>query len=111
MTGYGVGELPLQEKFRVGGSETVRGYRYGEMQGDRMLIAQGEYRFPINETIHGAVFLDLGNAWEGEPINLKDLKRGIGVGIRFNTPLGVMRIDYGVGERGGEAYFSLGPTF
>lgn len=111
MTGYGVGQLPLHEQFRVGGSETVRGYKYGEMQGDRILVAQGEYRFPINETIHGAVFLDLGNAWDGEPIDLRDLKRGFGVGIRFNTPLGIMRIDYGIGEGGGQAYFSLGPAF
>ncbi len=111
LAGYGVGELPPQEMFRVGGSETVRGYRYGEMRGDRMLVAQAEYRFPINETIHGAVFFDLGNAWDNEAIDLTDLKRGFGVGIRFNTPLGVMRIDYGIGERGGEAYFSLGPTF
>src|SRR5690606_30486520 len=93
LAGYGVGELPPQEMFRVGGSETVRGYRYGEMRGDRMLVAQAEYRFPINETIHGAVFFDLGNAWDNEAIDLTDLKRGFGVGIRFNTPLGVMRID------------------
>jgi len=111
MTGVGFGEIPLHEKFRVGGSETVRGYRYGAMQGDRMLVAQVEYRFPINQTIHGAVFYDLGNAWEGSGLDLHDLKQGAGVGIRFNTPLGVIRIDYGIGENGGEAYFSLGPTF
>lgn len=111
MTGIGVGEIPLHEKFRVGGAETVRGYRYGEMQGDRMVVAQVEYRFPINQTIHGAVFYDVGNAWDGKGFDLSDLKQGAGVGLRFNTPLGVIRIDYGIGENGGEAYFSLGPTF
>lgn len=111
MTGHGNGEIPLHEKFRVGGSESVRGYRYGEMQGDRMLVGQLEYRFPINQTIHGAVFYDVGNAWEGQGINLRDLKQGAGIGIRFNTPIGVIRIDYGIGEKGGEAYFSLGPSF
>lgn len=106
-------DLPLQEEFRVGGSETVRGYRFGQFRGDRMFVAQGEYRFPINETVQAVVFLDAGNAWTAasETVDLGDLKVGAGVGVRINTPLGVMRIDYGVGEKGGHAYFSLGPTF
>lgn len=111
MAGYGTDDLPLQEAFHVGGPETVRGYRYGEFRGDRMVVAQAEYRFPVNNTIHGVVFVDAGNAWEGEPIQLGSLKKSVGVGVRFNTPLGVMRIDYGIGERGGNASFSLGPSF
>jgi len=111
LAGVGTGTIPVNEKFRVGGAETVRGYRYGAMQGDRMLVGQVEYRFPINQNIHGAVFYDLGKAWSGDEFNLKDFKRGGGVGIRFMTPLGVMRLDYGIGENGGQVYFSLGPTF
>lgn len=109
--GYGVGTLPLQEQFQVGGADTVRGYRHGEMRGDRMVLAQAEYRFPINETVQGVIFVDAGNAWLKEPINLGELNVGYGIGIRFNTPIGVMRLDYGIGKNGGNAYFSLGPSF
>lgn len=113
MTGVGTGDLPFAETFRVGGAETVRGYRYGEMRGDRMLVAQAEYRFPINNAIHGVVFADAGNAWSGSAPNLSELKSGVGVGIRFNTPLGVIRLDYGynLDEKIGRAYFSFGPSF
>lgn len=111
MTGIGAGEIPFAEEFRIGGAETVRGYRYGQMRGDRMLVAQAEYRFPISQTIHGVLFVDAGNAWKGGSVNLGDLKAGAGVGIRFNTPLGVIRLDYGIAEGRGQAYFSLGPSF
>ncbi len=111
MAGYGMGTLPLQDQFRVGGADTVRGYSYGEMSGDRMAVVQGEYRFPINDNIQGVVFADAGNAWNQSGIDLSDLKVGAGVGVRFGTPLGIIRIDYGIGENGGNAYFSLGPSF
>lgn len=111
MAGYGIGTLPLQEQFRVGGADTVRGYRYGEMRGDRMAVVQGEYRFPISEKVQGVVFADAGNAWEQSPIDLGDLQVGAGLGVRFSTPLGIMRIDYGISKNGGNAYFSLGPSF
>lgn len=111
MVGIGTGDLPPEEEFRVGGSENLRGYRYGEMRGNQMFVAQGEYRIPINDNVSGVVFLDMGNAWKDGKINLGDLKVGGGIGIRFDTALGIIRLDYGIGERGGEAYFSLGPTF
>ncbi|NLY56841.1 MAG: BamA/TamA family outer membrane protein, partial [Firmicutes bacterium] len=40
-----------------------------------------------------------------------DLKSGVGLGVRIDTPVGVMRIDYGWAEGSGKAYFSLGQTF
>lgn len=104
--------LPFEEEFRLGGAETVRGYQYGEMHGDSMAMANVEYRFPIVKLVQGVLFADFGNAWEKpETIRMDELKRAYGVGVRFQTPLGVIRIDYGIGEKGGNAYFSLGPTF
>ncbi|MBO8142166.1 MAG: BamA/TamA family outer membrane protein [Firmicutes bacterium] len=110
---YGQGHrLPDQEKFRVGGAETVRGYDYGAFVGDRMMVLNAEYRFPIVDAVQGVVFADVGRAFrEDEAIHLGDLKSAVGVGVRLDTPLGVVRIDYGIGEEGGRAYFSLGPAF
>lgn len=111
--GHGVGGgLPEHEQFRIGGGETLRGYNFGEFAGDRMLVLNTEFRFPIVDAVEGVVFADFGKAFAaGEPIRLNDLKTGYGVGVRLDTPLGILRIDYGIGEDGGKTYFSFGPTF
>lgn len=104
--------LPSQESFRVGGPDSVRAYNYGAMRGDKMLIGNAEYRFKITDTVQGAVFADAGNAWAAtDAVRLEDLKAAVGVGVRFETPLGMMRLDYGYGENGGRAFFSIGPSF
>lgn len=111
-TGLINGDAPLQEQFYIGGSETVRGYRYGEMIGEKALVLNGEYRFQVTKAIHGVVFVDAGNAWKREEsMSLSSLKKGYGLGVRLDTPIGVIRIDYGIGEEGGRAYFSLGQSF
>jgi outer membrane protein insertion porin family len=109
--GVAAGELPMQEEFRVGGAETVRGYRYGEMRGDRMLYANGEYRFKMSKMLQAALFVDAGQAWNSNEGGIPRLKVGFGAGLRLDTPLGIMRLDYGVGEKGGGTFFSIGPSF
>lgn len=105
-------DLPLREKFVVGGSETLRGYDFGEFSGDRMLVFNTEFRFPIVDAVQGVVFADVGKAFEaGEKLDLSSLKTGYGVGVRLDTPLGILRIDYAFREDGGRTYFSFGPTF
>lgn len=112
-TGSGAGGgLPRPERFRLGGSETLRGYNFGEFEGDRMLVLNAEFRFPIVDAVEGVVFADFGRTFSaGEGISFSDLKAGYGVGIRLDTPLGILRIDYGIGESGGRTYFSFGPMF
>lgn len=108
--GLGINDAEL---FRVGGPDTVRGYDYREaFEGVSELVLNAEYRFKLADNLDGVVFYDLGNAWsEDEKIRLNDLKSGIGLGVRIDTPVGVMRIDYGWAEGSGKAYFSLGQTF
>lgn len=104
--------LPEHHRFRVGGPETLRGYNYGNFEGDRMLVFNTEFRFPIANAVEGVVFADFGNTFaHDEGVDLRSLKAGYGVGVRLDTPLGMMRIDYGIGEDGGRTYFSLGPAF
>ncbi|NLN18504.1 MAG: BamA/TamA family outer membrane protein [Firmicutes bacterium] len=109
--GLATGDLPKQEEFRVGGADTLRGYRYGEFRGDRMVYANAEYRFKIAKMLQGAVFVDVGQAWKSTQGAPQSLKVGYGVGLRLDTPLGIMRFDYGIGERGGGLFFSIGPSF
>lgn len=110
--GFSGGQLPPQEQFVLGGSETVRGYRYNYDSGDKMIYANAEYRFPITKGLQGVIFTDTGSAWNRkEPIKLDDFYTGSGVGIRIDTPIGLIRIDYGLGKEGGQTYFSFGQMF
>ena len=112
--GYGtsVGQVPIHEQYEVGGSETVRGYGYREFTGTGMVYGNVEYRYRVNDTVQAVAFADVGDAWtDGKLIKLSDLKTGLGVGVRIMTPIGVIRLDYGMGREGGHTYFSLGQTF
>lgn len=104
-------ELPLQQ-FLVGGADTIRGYENNAFPGDKYLVLNAEYRFPLSKALTGVVFADAGNAWmAADPVELGKLRTGYGLGLRVDTPVGVMRIDYGIGQQGGKTYFSLGQTF
>lgn len=115
------GTLPNSEMFKIGGSETLRGYNYGDkgLVGDKMLLLNTELRFPIYDFVSGVVFADIGKAWEpNKEINLLDMldSNSFGVGVRLDTPLGLLRLDYGWGlneeaKREGQFYFGLGHTF
>ena len=111
--GWGLAPLPEQERFSLGGAETVRGYKYGDIEGDRMAFANAEYRFRIIDSLQGVAFVDAGQAWNaGEAVDVKNTKIGYGVGVRLNVPvLGTIRVDYGISKQGGQLYFSFGQTF
>lgn len=122
-------------RFSIGGAETLRGYEYGKFEGFNKFHATVENRTQINKTLQFVTFFDIGNAWQkstvvgGRKINtpdrhnaskFADLKKGVGVGIRLNTPIGPLRFDYGWpldpeekgGQKtGGKFYFSFGQTF
>lgn len=110
--GTSTGILPLHEQYRIGGAETLRGYNYGEFYGDSMLLANAEYRFQILKGLQGVVFVDTGSTWlKDEGIALEGLSTGGGLGVRIDTPIGMLRIDYGIGKQGGQAYLSFGQMF
>jgi outer membrane protein insertion porin family len=111
--GYGLDGLPDDERFRIGGAETVRGYKYGDLEGDRMALANAEYRFRITKGLQGVLFCDAGQAWNADgSFDVSNTRVGYGAGVRIMVPvLGMIRIDYGIGDGGGQAYFSFGQTF
>ncbi|MEI6157000.1 MAG: BamA/TamA family outer membrane protein, partial [Atribacterota bacterium] len=105
-------ELPEYEKFSVGGVMTLRGYDLSEFQGEQMLLFNAEYRWDIAKNLQLVFFGDAGYAWPlNDPIRFEDIKLGYGVGLRFETPIGPVRLDYGIGEAGAQTYFSIGHTF
>jgi outer membrane protein insertion porin family len=82
-----------------------------------MLVVNAEFRFPIVERVTGVVFTDWGRAWDNdEKITLSELNNSFGLGVRLDTPLGLLRLDYGFGKdeenkRTGQFYFGVGQTF
>ncbi|HBY56769.1 MAG TPA: outer membrane protein assembly factor [Candidatus Atribacteria bacterium] len=105
--------LPSFALYQVGGMNTLRGYDFGEFSGDKSLVFNVEYRFPLAENFQAVLFVDWGQAWDyEESIDFEDLKFGRGIGVRFDTPIGPIRLDYGISEEGeGQTYFSIGHTF
>jgi outer membrane translocation and assembly module TamA len=62
--------------------------------GDRLLILNQEARFPIYRWANGVVFADAGNIFaKGETMSWSELKIGVGLGLRFDTPVGLIRGD------------------
>ena len=126
--------LPAQERFYLGGANTVRGFKNftispkspitgGETGGNKAYFVNTELIFPLYAPLRmrGVVFLDVGNNL-AELASLGDLftqtpRMGAGVGIRFNSPMGAIRLDWGFnlnpqpGERKQVLSFTAGSQF
>ncbi|MFQ5834606.1 MAG: outer membrane protein assembly factor BamA [bacterium] len=103
-------DLPFYEQFYLGGLETLRGYEENEFRGDKAVLGSLELRVPLTKELLGSLFVDTGKAW-GEGSSMEDFKVGWGFGIRFKTPIGLIRLNYGVGEKEGRFYFGMGEGF
>lgn len=117
-----VGDLPPYEAFVLGGSNSVRGYPEGEVGNGRSFAqATAEYRFPIFKIVGGAVFFDYGttigsdSGVPGEPSILRNLPGsgyGYGLGVRIQSPLGPIRVDYAINDNGdNRIHFGIGERF
>ena len=120
------------ERFYLGGIDTVRGYedysiypppRSNELYsygGNKVFFANFEYRIPLGSQLTGSAFFDVGQVWdENQPNIFKhiNLRKGAGVGIRFNLLGMLARAEWGYGfdrpggEKGGKLHFTIGPGF
>jgi outer membrane protein insertion porin family len=117
-----LGDLPPYEAFIIGGSNSVRGYAEGDVGSGRSYVqATAEYRFPIISAVGGALFFDYGStlgsddAVPGIPSIIRGLPSqgyGYGIGVRIQSPVGPIRIDYGINEQGGSRVnFGIGEKF
>ncbi|MEQ6884436.1 autotransporter assembly complex family protein [Salicola sp. Rm-C-2C1-2] len=113
------GQVPPFLRFFAGGDQSVRGYGYrtlgptdedGDNVGGRFLLTGSlEYQYPLSKSWRLAAFVDEGNAFDtlGDP-----LKTGVGVGIRWVSPVGPIRLDVARGLDEPENFrlhFSMGP--
>ncbi|HIE44233.1 MAG TPA: outer membrane protein assembly factor BamA [Candidatus Omnitrophica bacterium] len=117
--------VPISERFFIGGAETIRGYPYREVGpededdnpigGKSFFIANVEYIFPLwKKIIRGAVFYDTGNAWrESDEIDFTELVSGVGVGLKLQTPIGPINLDYayGIQRKKWRFHFTAGYSF
>ena len=108
--------LPISERYFAGGATTLRGFRFEEagpqgileprnsnelptlvpIGGDALVIFNFELRFPLSRRWRLVPFYDLGNVFRrvGD-INFGGMTNSVGLGLRFNTPIGPVGVDYG----------------
>ncbi|MDI6840369.1 MAG: BamA/TamA family outer membrane protein [bacterium] len=115
-----VGETPLERRFILGGANTVRGYTdmlYTPEWKNWIGVANLELRIPTFKKFELAYFIDVGNVWtKKEDIRIQGLKIGAGFGVRYHTPIGPVRIDYGhkiveAKQDKGRLYLAIGYMF
>ncbi len=93
-------DLPPSQRFYAGGDQSVRGYGYqelgpensdGDVIGGRYLTtASVEADYLLYKDIGVAAFFDAGNAADDYPV---DFKRAVGVGLRYRSPVAMIRLD------------------
>ncbi|MBD2387562.1 BamA/TamA family outer membrane protein [Cylindrospermum sp. FACHB-282] len=113
-----LGDLPPYEAFTIGGSNSVRGYEEGGLGSGRSYVqASVEYRFPVFSVVSGALFFDFGSdlgttTKTAQVLNKSGSGYGYGLGVRIQSPLGPIRIDYGLNDDGDSRInFGIGERF
>lgn len=107
--GHVVGKFPPHEAFAIGGTNSVRGYEEGAVgSGRSYVVGSGEVSFPVRGPVEGVIFADYGNdlgsgpTVPGDPAGAR-LKPGTGYGygfgIRVDSPLGPLRLEYAFNDR------------
>jgi len=122
-------EIPLNERFYTGGPTSLRGFGYqligpldenGKPLGGQFKIVWNlfELRKAIYKLLGAATFVDIGNVWTDiDAFHLQDLRPSVGIGLRLNSPIGIVRLDYGVNvdrketESQGKLFLSMGQAF
>ncbi len=130
-----VDDLPASERFFAGGDTTIRGFaldRVGAPNtispdgyptgGNAVVLLNGELRFPVWRDVGAVVFVDGGNVFRRvNEFDIGELRGSYGFGLRYNSPVGPIRIDLGfkldrrviagVLEPPTAIHFSLGQAF
>jgi len=130
--GLGMGKMPIHERFFAGGSNSFRGAKFDELGpkdpesnipigGKALVLFNFEFSFPVVSSLRnlsGVVFYDAGNAFfNRSDVDIRDLEHALGLGVRYRTPLGPVRLELGwnlsdPGKRGKPiAFITIGNIF
>lgn len=113
--GFIQGDAPYSQLFTLGGADSLRGYEDDQFRGKKMYNATLEFRFPLVKKVTGVLFTDIGDAWDTPNVTWYDSKKsfnyGVGAGVRVTTPIGPVKLDYGVGKDENKFHFSFGTQF
>jgi outer membrane protein insertion porin family len=121
--------VPIYERFFLGGINSIRGFRSREVGptdpstgevigGTKEVVFNVEFLFPLvsEQRIKGLVFFDAGNAYDKQ-VDLGDLRTSTGFGIRWFSPIGPLRLEWGFNlnrrgdEKASQFEFSIGAPF
>jgi outer membrane protein insertion porin family len=125
---YGGDDVPLFERYFLGGPNSIRSFKFRDLApeddrgvrigGTSEVLGTVEYVIPLPLNFRLAGFVDVGNAYGfGTDFDLTDVRKAAGGGLRWISPFGPIRIDYGVnldrrsGEEFGAFHFSVGSPF
>lgn len=113
--------LPLPERFFAGGDFSLRGFPIDgvdEAGGDGLLLGSVELRFDVSRAISLAAFADAGNVYAFvQDIDLGDTRESAGVGVRYKTAFGPLRVDWAFkldrqpGESASRLHIAVGHAF
>ena len=127
--------LPDWERFYLGGMNSLRGFGWRDISpkknnkngyetkigGDKFIQINAELKHPLlkDQGLYGVVFYDTGNVYDNdENLDLADLRKSTGLGFRWYSPIGPLRLEYGYRldtkegeEKGGRWEFTMGGAF
>jgi outer membrane protein insertion porin family len=124
--------IPVPERFFAGGTSTHRAFTRDNLGipgetlnadgigtgGTVLLIGNVEWRIPVASGFEIALFVDAGNTWaDPKNVNLGEIRTGAGIGLHYLTPVGPLRLEYGLkldrrpGEDAGAFAFAVGYPF
>ncbi len=121
--------VPIYKKYFMGGMNSIRGYRSRSLSpkdpvtgnligGESNVVFNAEFLFPIagSKSFRGVIFYDTGNAFDGG-VDWEDMRRGGGAGVRWLSPVGPLRFEWGYnldkreGERQAMWEIAIGSSF
>jgi len=126
----GVGEMPVYEKFYLGGIDTIRGFKYATISprdpvtnerigGDKFVQLNNEIRYPLYKKLGlmGMVFFDAGQVYGSHSDMFTSFRTSVGTGLRWFSPMGPLVVEWGFnlkkrpGEKPSVWEFTMGGTF
>jgi outer membrane protein assembly factor BamA len=109
--------LPAYERLLLGGSSSLRGFRTGAFDGDRMLVTSAEIRVPVTSVLHASklgvtAFVDAGQVWDyGRPRRAAEWHRGAGGGVFLIASIVRINLDVARGLKTGDTRLHLSTGF